>query len=59
MIITVASSTTVMFGERILRTSQGDAWAVDRILVGKSAVTSLMVQPGHPLEDVVVVLKRQ
>jgi hypothetical protein len=48
-----------MFGERILRTGAGDAWAVDRILLGKSTVTSVTVQPGQHVEDVLVVLTRR
>jgi hypothetical protein len=48
-----------IFGERILRTSVADAWTVDRVVVGKSTVTSITVQPGQALDGVVVLIKRR
>jgi hypothetical protein len=48
-----------LFGERILRTALGDGWTIDRVVVGKTTVPSVTVQPGQRVDDVVVVLRRR
>jgi Carboxypeptidase regulatory-like domain len=51
---------TGLFGERLLRIiGLWDGRSIDRVLVGKTAVTSIAVQPGLSIDDVVVVLTRQ
>jgi hypothetical protein len=49
-----------LFGERVLRVvGDTEGWALERVMLGRTPVTSLKVDPGSRTDDVTIVVTRR